>query len=178
MPYGTFVDLTKQGDVTRVAPSCRGAAGTDTGDGWPGVRLARFVEAFGDRGVFEPICAPDFGPAMEHIARSLIPAAVPCLPARLVDVDLARPGVQADCTVVELQPRELQPPVETVVPACDSTAGAPPCWRVGPDARCAAAPEGAAIVVDHGETAPADNTRATWRCLMCPPGDEGPGCHR
>lgn len=173
-PYGTFIDPVD--DVLKISPSCKGASGTDTGDGAPGVRLASFIGAFGDRGLYESICAPDFGPAMEHIARTLIPDLVPCVNGRLYDTDLARPGVQADCTVTEAQPRELQAPTDVAVRACDASGGATPCWRLGADARCGA--DGTAIVVDHGATAPADNTRAHWSCLVCLPGDTSPACAR
>jgi hypothetical protein len=176
-PYGSFTTTTKNGLVTAVTASCEGA--TDTGDGWPAVRLKAFIDAFGTRGRFESICDADFGPAMEHIAHTLIPDLVPCIGGRLHDRDLARPGVQAECNVSEQTPRELgQAPLETVIPACDDTAGATPCWRVGADARCAAAPEGMAILVDRGAGASAPDTRARWSCLICPPGATDPACAR
>jgi hypothetical protein len=176
-PYGTFEGPNTNGDVvTQVSPSCKGATGTKTGDGAPGVRLASFIGAFGDRGLYDSICAADFGPAMEHIARTLIPNAVPCVTGRLYDSDPARAGLQAECNVTEEPPRELgQSPLATVIPDCDTTAGATPCWRVAADARCAATPEGMAVVVDRGGALPAPNTAARWSCRVCANAID-PGC--
>jgi hypothetical protein len=156
-----------------------GPTGTNTGDGAPSVRLKGFVEAFGARGLFESICAADFGPAMEHIARTLIPDVVPCVSARLYDRDLALAGVQPDCAVSEEIPRELgEAPLEIAVPSCDIAGGATPCWRVGPDARCAASPEGMAIIIDHGAVAASPNTHARWSCRGCAASDTTPSCLR
>ena len=98
---------------------------------------------------------------------------------RLYDHDLARAGVQADCNVTEEAPRELgQAPETTVVPACDTTGGATPCWRVAADPRCAGAPESMAVVIDRGGVVPSPNTRAQWSCLVCVAGDADPACVR
>jgi hypothetical protein len=176
-PYGSFTMQTKEGPVTTVSPSCRGAAGTDTGDGAPSVRIKAFVDAFGTRGRVESICDADFGPAMEHIAHTLIPDLVPCIGGKLYDRDLATPGVQPDCNVSEEAEREVgQAPLTTVIPACDAAGGATPCWRIAAEPRCTAAPGGSAIVVDRGAGVPAPDTRAKWSCRVCPAGDTSPAC--
>jgi hypothetical protein len=175
-PYATHVASTAEGDVTRISPSCMGPAGA--GDAAPGVRLKSFVDAFGDRGLYETICTDDFGPAMEHIAQTLVPALTPCVGARLFDRDPTLPGTQADCNVTETHLRAGEAPREEVVSSCDGSGGATPCWRLVADPRCAATADGRALVVDHGAVPPNADTRTRWSCRVCPSDDLGPGCVR
>jgi hypothetical protein len=177
-PPGPYATYTAAGDVTRISPSCSSPAGDDAGKAAPAVRLGSFVEAFGDRGLFETICAEDFGPAMEHIARSLVTPAAPCVGARLRDRDPGTPGVQADCNVTERRPRNDAPSIEVVVRACDEVGGTTPCWRVTSDPQCAGKADGASIEVDHGSVGPVPGTRSRWSCLVCAPGDADPTCVR
>jgi hypothetical protein len=177
-PYGTRTIVTDAGNAeTRIAPSCMGSAASGAGDAAPAVRLRSFVDAFGARGLFETICAADFGPAMEHIAASLVAPAAPCVDGRLYDRAPAQPGVQADCAVTERRPSATDdaPPIDAAVRACDA-AGATPCWRLAPDPRCVGKGAGLAIAVDHGAAPPAAGTRASWSCRVCLPSDTGPGC--
>jgi hypothetical protein len=177
-PYGTHSVETRTGIETRISPSCTGPSGTGAGDAAPAVRLESFVDAFGDRGLFETICAADFGPAMEHIAQSLVTPAAPCIDGRLYDRAPAQPGLQADCNVTERRPSATDdaPPIDAVVPACDDVSGTTPCWRLSPDARCVGKAAGLAITVDHGTTPAVPGTRAGWSCRVCLPGVAGAGC--
>jgi hypothetical protein len=178
-PYGTYNGTTAAGDTElRVSPSCRGATGSDTGDGAPAVRLKSFVDAFGARGLFESICAADFGPAMEHIAQSLVTPAAPCVDGRLYDRAPATPGLQAECAVTERRRSATDdaPPIDAAVRACDDVAGATPCWRLAPDPSCAGRAAGLALTVDHGAATPVPGTRASWSCRVCVAGDTSPGC--
>jgi hypothetical protein len=175
-PYATHVAQTPQGDVTRISPSCMGPMGA--GDAAPAVRLRDFVEAFGDRGLLETICTDDFGPAMEHIARTLVPTLVPCVNRRLYDRDATQAGIQADCNVTETHYREDGSQMDQVVPACEVAVGVAPCWRLAANPVCTASPDGLAIAVDHGPDRPSPNTSTRWSCRFCPAGDGTPACQR
>jgi hypothetical protein len=86
------------------------------GDGMPGLRLARFLAAFGSAGVAEDICQNDlsggFAHAGEVIAAHMTSA---CLPAPV-----------GDCRVSA---------GELMLPRC-SDSGLSPCWQLEPEAGC------------------------------------------
>jgi hypothetical protein len=175
-PYATHIAQTSQGAITRISPSCTGPTGA--GDAAPAVRLRDFVEAFGDRGLLETICTDDFGPAMEHIARTLVPNPVPCVNWRLYDRDATQAGIQADCTVTETHYREDGTSIDQAIPACAAGGAAPTCWRVAANPVCTASPDGVAIAVDRGPDRAASNTRTRWACRICATGDVSPACGR
>ena len=57
----------------QIAHSCTTVAATGIPDyADPAVRVGQFVRAFGPNGVFETICADDFGPMMTRIATALV----------------------------------------------------------------------------------------------------------
>jgi hypothetical protein len=170
-PYATFFNTTK--NAIEISPSCSASVGVAA----PAVRIDQFITAFGDRGLRESICLDDFGPAMEHIARSLVETTPPCVTARLYDTDLAAAGIQADCTVSEA-PSAAETPPEMPVRSCDATGGTTPCWRLAADPDCeASSPDGVSITVDHGGTAPPPNTNTNWSCRVCPDPTD-PACVR
>jgi len=162
-PYATTLQPGATGDVVQVTHSCTGANGAAD----PAVRLADLVDRLGTSGLYETICADDFGPAMQHIAEALIEPKAGCLRGEPVDRDPAMPGLQPDCTVSQTHRTGDGTAFEVAVPGCDSTAAGSPCWRLAPDARCAAAPGNLAVVVDQGPGLSAPpNTRTAWSCRV------------
>ena len=172
-PYGTAPE-PMHGNAIEPVPSCTSAFGNAD----PAVRLDQFVRAFGSNGLFETICLADLGPAMKHIAESLVTPILSCVKRRLYDLDTQTPGIQADCTVEESHVTDdAALPLAIAVESCDDAGGQPPCWRLVPDGRCDDSPDGVAIQVDHGATPPPPNTNTKWTCRTCPDLDD-PACAR
>jgi hypothetical protein len=66
-----------------------------------GLRLAAFVDEFGDNGLKFSICERDFSASMKTIGDALAKKMQNlCLDYKLVDTDGAEDGIQADCRVV------------------------------------------------------------------------------
>lgn len=174
-PYATRPDPQTASAIAPV-PSCT----SSNGDAAPAVRLAKFVDSFGDGGLFESICRDDFAPAMQHIARKITEQIAPCVEGRVYDTDVAAAGIQPDCSVSENGYDELANPTPGVgVPSCASTGGAAPCWRLEApaDGACDKFPDRLAMVVDHGSTPALPNTDARWSCRVCPNATD-PACVR
>jgi hypothetical protein len=101
----------------------------------PGVRLATFVKAFGDNGLYVTVCAPSFAPALQTIAEKIGGAAVhECLQGSFA----LDSGGQPNCAVVQQSVTSSGSTTSTPIPACKVTAGAAPCWDLTSDpTRCA-----------------------------------------
>jgi hypothetical protein len=69
-----------------------------------GLRLKKFIDAYGDKGKVFSICNPDFTDAMTQTGSDLVRAmtiVVGCVPFALADTDPNTPGVQPECQVVD-----------------------------------------------------------------------------
>lgn len=70
-----------------------------------GLRLKKFIDAFGDNGKTHSICNNDFTDAMTQIAQSIVKmSARGCVDQPLADSNVEREGVQPDCQVRERIP--------------------------------------------------------------------------
>jgi hypothetical protein len=118
------------------AANCR----TRLGESVMGLRLARFVEAFGPAGASFDICTDDVVPTLRGIGRAIA--------RRLTSACLPQPVV--DCEVTAGQP----------VPRCGPRAEAA-CWQLLPDPRCLGS--GTLLTIEGAGTLPA-GTRVTARC--------------
>jgi hypothetical protein len=155
-----------------VAPACQSSAGLAA----PSVRIKDFIDAFGGHGLIETICADDFGPAMEHIARQIIGDPLACVQGRLYDVDPAREGLQADCAVYQSARNDAGEVREDVIPACEANGGTPPCWQLTRnEAQCATAPQQMQLEVERGGAPAPANTRVDLACAVCA-GPADPRC--
>jgi hypothetical protein len=132
----------------------------------PGVRLAAFVKAFSENGLFLTICAPSFAPALQGIADQI---------GTLMDTSClskiaAGPDGQPDCQVSRLVPDATGVEVETPIPACSATGGAAPCWSLVKDPMCAGS--GRLSVTRQGDGGAVSGTTLRASCATClGPGD-------
>lgn len=159
-------------------PSCTVTVpdGSDSGSepdvvhGRPALRMASFLDPFGDHGLFATVCQADYSQTLDDIGELLIKVVSPCLEGEIdtLDPDPA-PGAQIDCNVSDVQ---LEPVlVETGVPACpmedDTTprAGGPrPCWWVAPNPTACASTESKLELHVERTTPPPIGTDVRVRC--------------
>jgi hypothetical protein len=92
-----------------------------------GLREAAFVDEFGENGLKFSVCEPDFAIPMQTIGKALAKKIQRlCFEYKLVDVDSASPGIQADCRVVWRKPAS-DPKDPTKVIFEESPVGMPQC---------------------------------------------------
>jgi hypothetical protein len=114
-----------------------------------GLRESAFVDHFGANGMKLSICEPDFSNAMASIGSALARKLQNlCFDAKLLDVDPATPGIQADCRVVYLSPTvtadmvtylESPKPLPQCPPGVSPGAVDTDCWQLNLDpAQCPA----------------------------------------
>ena len=126
-----------------LAPSCS----TVNGDATPPVRLAAFIDSFGDRGVMSRICDEDLSGALTEIGQRAVDVSVPCLHGDLWDADGdPQNGVQPECSVVET-PRPAGSGFTVTWPLCDhpETPSNGDCYVLEERAECTDTPTGLAI---------------------------------
>ncbi|HEX3696779.1 MAG TPA: hypothetical protein VH374_15470 [Polyangia bacterium] len=107
-----------------------------------------------------------------------VPAATLCVSGRLVDVDRAKPGMQANCVVKEISAIGGEPTTQTVIPACDDNGAKPPCWTVETNpTKCPPAmfPQSLQVTVNWGGNAPAGSGELQYQCAVCA-GASDPQC--
>jgi hypothetical protein len=124
-----------------VQHSCEltGSSPLEYGD--PAVRIKQWVDASGDSGVFEPICAASLRPAMGAIATAVRRAiGGPCLTG-VSDVSSCRATLTTRSSSGALAG-------ESVLPRCDSSSSVLPCWRAAPDMICPAGQPDFTLVPD------------------------------
>jgi hypothetical protein len=155
-----------------VKPSCMTA--TQTAEPMPRVRY--FADQFANLATIASICAADFSQSLILIAQRL--ASIignRCLASQTAttDVDPNQPGLQLDCSALEVRALDSGRSEETLVPRCtmaDATtpaADAPsPCWYVVPDAaNCAAAPGQLSIRIHPPDRLPPPRSRLALQCV-------------
>jgi hypothetical protein len=131
-------------------PSCSAMINGNPAIGRPGVRLASFVNNFGDRGRYYTICQSDYSAALTDIGKTLFNAISPCLEGAIdpADADPNNPGIQLQCTVNEVLNAGTMTETSTQMPTCpmsDATTPAPngprPCWWVDKNTTSCPAPD-------------------------------------
>jgi hypothetical protein len=125
----------------------------------PAVRIQQWVEAFGNHGLVQTICAPSFAPGLSSLATELTRLPPPsCVTRALRDVDPTTPGLDPDCVVVDQSSAGQRP-----MPACATNGGAPPCWRLEEDViKC----EGGLLFVATRATPPTPDLVTTVSCAI------------
>ncbi len=163
-----------------------------------GLRLSAFVDEFGANGLKFSICETDFSRSMRLLGEGIADAfsLSPCVDHKLVDVDLAAPGIQADCRVVFRVPRPdpVDPRKVSYVenpesmPRCDpgksdNAQPAYPCWKLVNDTtRCWVNGQLIAVVRSPSErsTPLEPGTKVGMQCRTCiepnPTVPVTPGC--
>jgi len=80
-----------------------------------GLRLKKFIDAFGDKGKAFSICNSDFKNAMTQIGNAIVQVLTPgCVYYPLIDTDAKTPGIQPECQVND------QVGCDPGTPNCDS----------------------------------------------------------
>ncbi len=155
-----------------IAHSCMSPSG-DYAD--PAVRLNQWVQAFGDHGLIENICANDLTPALVEIAnRILISIGPQCITGKLLDRDPSTAALDPECQVMDVYTDDQRHQHQTVLQACavDPT---PPCWTlVDDDVKCAGAKR---LEVTRAGGALPDDLQTSVSCSLCIPGVAHPGCN-
>ena len=163
-----------------------------------GLRLSAFIDEFGYNGLKFSICETDFSHAMSVLGWALhcIGYRNFCLDYKLVDTDLATPGVQADCRVVFRVPQPDPANPDRVIyvenpesmARCDpgqsdDTQPAYPCWKLVNDTtRCPVNGQIISVVRQPSErsTPLEPGTKIGMQCLTChdpiPGAPVNPGC--
>jgi hypothetical protein len=138
----------------------------------PGVRLAAFVRAFGDHGLYLTICAPSFAPALEEIATRISRLTTPwCL-----DLSGIRPLSSdrrvPDCQVTQQVTDASGATHATSIPPCDLSPTTP-CWLIVSDALTC---ELDVRFMTHGTTPPPAGGAFQVTCTPC--GTNDPLCQQ
>jgi hypothetical protein len=128
-----------------LTPSCHATILGEEAFARPALRLDDFRKSFGDHGLFSTVCQSDYSQAVDDIGTLLFKAISPCLEGTLdeTDIDEVKPGLQLDCSVVDVQDAYTAAPVEQVLRRCpmldddtpdvgDGTA----CWWVKRNPAC------------------------------------------
>jgi hypothetical protein len=138
----------------------------------PSIRLAQFVTAFGGNGLFLPICAPTFAPALMTIANTIGKVLGPrCIEGTPV----MKANGQPDCSVIDNSFDDQGNPVATPVPACADNGGTAPCWSLTTDPmNC---PNALVLsVMRPTGTMPPSGLSSSVSCSVCIPGTSQAGC--
>jgi hypothetical protein len=147
-----------------------------------GLRISAFVDEFGANGMTYSICAPDLSMAMEPVGWDMMcPMHNLCIDSKLLDTDLAQPGVQASCKVWLSVPPVGSPggayAESPPFPQCDDVHSVVPCWQVTSDIHmCPDAVNGQRIQVyrEAGATTFNQGTIINVQCQACPDGTASP----
>ncbi len=122
-------------------PSCQTTINGNLAIGRPGIRLADFLSAYGDRGVFESVCQADYTGALSAFGASMQTMMSPCLDGAVatVDTDPTNPGLQLTCTVSDRDISNAMvgdyfPPCEMATAELPSDNGPHPCYWLEPSA--------------------------------------------
>ncbi len=157
------LNLNGQTQDPALLPSCMATINGNSAIGRPAVRLASFVNSFGDRGRFYSICQSDYSAALTDIGKTLFNAISPCLegPIDPADADPNNPGIQLQCTVSDVQNAGTATETGTVMPAYkmqDATTpaadGVRPCWWVDTNTTSCPSPD-TGLELNFVRTAPA-----------------------
>ena len=144
----------------------------------PAVRMNALVEAFGDGGMRQDICAydpvagdVDLSGALVQIAALLRRAlGTPCIAGALADGDPTQDGIQPVCSVSDVVHLRQPDQDEQLLAACagpltcDADLPDPPCYRFESNQDCGSETN-LTIAIDRCGTAPPDTT-VVVRCLV------------
>ncbi len=133
---------------------------------YPAVRTADFLSQF-QFNVRETICNGDLSGALVKVG-DVIKDAIgdPCFDAEVTDLS-PDPGLQADCTVSDVQVHPDGSESELgVISACDATRSNSPCWHIEQDtARCYYTETKLAMVVERGGLIPPSDVHVKASCV-------------
>jgi hypothetical protein len=169
-PYGMFERPSVFGGTELdLTPVC---SDMTTGSAAPGIRLHQFTTSFRNNTV-HTICQASLGVAMKQIGEKFaLVLENTCITTPLVDVDLNKAGVQADCQVRDRIPRDSGGFMEQPLPNCEFSAS--PCWELTPDVACGSGYR--TTVRRPNNMPPLPNTLQVVQCLTCTDGSDPARC--
>ena len=140
----------------------------------PAVRIDQWVQAFGDHGLRDTICADSFAPALQSIADALIVnLGNQCIDGTLVDSDPTTASPDPECQVSDSYVDDQNRVIETAIHSCAANA-APPCWSLVDDAgKC---PGAKVLEVTRVAGPLPDSLRTSISCAKCIDGVARAGC--
>ncbi len=152
--------VTGDGGELDLANACSSTSGMAS----PSVRLGAFLDGFPARNTHTSICNDDLSDALILIAQTLTKTlGVPCVEGQ-IDRDPDAEGIQADCTLSQIEWPGTDRQVEQIIPACDDS-GTLPCWRLTVDENaCHDTPTQARLDVQRGPEN-VTNSILALRCL-------------
>jgi hypothetical protein len=130
----------------------------------PAVRVEEWVYAFGHNGVLENVCADDLGPALQHVAQSIVDVlGPPCLDGPIAK-KVGPHGARPDCTITDYSAAIEPNTAGTLVPSCVDTGDVAACWTLTDNAAC---PNGKLLGFETPPGSPAVGTSSSVQCLVC-----------
>ena len=156
-----------------------------------GLRESAFIDRFGANGLKFSICEPDFSNAMVRIGSALARQLQNlCFADKLIDIDLATAGIQADCRVVWRVPvQDAKDPTRvvyaespTALPQCaaDAINGSvsEDCWQLSFDpSQCPGSGQGIHVLRTQAELTAQpqlnSGTKLLMQCRTCPAAPAG-----
>ncbi len=116
----------------RVDPSCQLATGEYAE---PPVRIQQWVNAFGSRGMAQPICADSLAPAFQTIGQVIGERAGAMCVSGPFPATAGRS--QPNCRVADLEVKSLPGAAGQIIPNCGDNGGVDSCWTLVDDpVRC------------------------------------------
>jgi hypothetical protein len=176
-PYSIGPDPTSPTGDQSVLHSCTQATAGMPEYADPAVRIQQWVEAFGNHGLVQTICAPNFSQSLTAIAKELSTLLGPqCIGNNLVDTNVLTPGIDPQCQMTDQYINDQSKMISTALVSCASNGNTPPCWSLDVDpVKC----PGASLIlnVNRGPGAMLPNGLSTSvSCAMCIPGVAKAGC--
>jgi hypothetical protein len=151
-------------DHPNIVHSCMQNSG-EYGD--PAVRIQQWVEAFGNHGLLQTICANSFAPSLMLIATELSKLLGPqCISGNLVDTDISTPQIEPQCQVTDQYVNDQNKMISSAVPSCASNGNQPPCWSLDANpAKC----QGNTLVLNanRGPGQLPNGLSTSVSCAMC-----------
>jgi hypothetical protein len=127
---------------------------------FPAIRTASFLQGF-PQSVEGSICGADLQKPLNDIAALLRRSwGDPCFDSKVIDFDPNVEGIQADCSVTDMQgDKEL-----AVIPSCSFNEI--PCWRIELDAEhCGFTSAHQKLVIDRGTVVPPNDVHVKVNCV-------------
>ena len=174
LPTDYSIEMIKNKDDVEYHPNVKPSCGVEGGEhGDPAVRIMQWVNAFGDHGLAESICADNFQDALTAIANRIAVSIGPqCVGGQLMDRDPSTPELDPECQVTDVYTDDQRHEHQTALQAC-AVNPAPPCWSLVDDPKC---PGAKLLKVTRGSGSLLDGLRTTISCSLCVPGVARPGC--
>ena len=175
-PYG--IEMIQGPQEPEMHPSVLHSCQQNSGEyADPAVRTRQWIDAFGNHGVLEEICAPTFAPALTAIATELGKLLGPqCISSNLIDLDLTNNVPDPQCQMTDVYVDSNNRTISASLPSCTSNNNTPPCWSIHADAKC----QGAQYLIDinRGGGQLPNGLTTQVSCAMCVAGVSRPdvGC--